>query len=87
MIYPDVTVEDWIAKHPALEVSKCSCIDCGVEIKSDKPYMSRDYIGLESKPCVCGSTRSKCSSSVPYSSVEQKAWGQLIGFYVLEEEV
>lgn len=29
----------------------------------------------------------KCSSSVPYSSVEQKAWDQLMGFYVLEEEV
>lgn len=34
-----------------------TCIDCGAVLVADTPYISKDWTGLVSRPCKCGSTR------------------------------
>lgn len=82
MIYPEKSVEDWCSRYPAIQVASCTCIDCGGLIISSRPYLARDYAGLESPPCACGSTRSSCSSSVPLGKFERAAWDTQMNFYL-----
>lgn len=57
MIYPDVTLEDWLRKHPELQVLKKTCDSCGKDMFSTVPFMTKDYYGLESPKCSCGKNR------------------------------
>ena len=57
MIFPDVTIEEWLKKHPELsppDYSK-SCHECGKPVHTYRPYIEKDWIGFASNECECGS--------------------------------
>lgn len=54
VIYPDVSVEVWCRKYPALrelQIGKCSC---GQPVQELKPYYAKYTLGLVSGMCSCG---------------------------------
>ena len=53
MIFPEIPLEEWLKKHPDLEVRKDRCTDCGKSITTDKPFLSKEWIGLAAI-CECG---------------------------------
>ena len=54
MIYPDVPLEQWLKKYPALTVLKEKCRKCGTEVSTDKPFITDDFVGIHVSPCSCG---------------------------------
>lgn len=76
MIYPDVSLEEWLKKCPGLRVLTQPCPSCGSEIVTDRPFISKDYAGLEGKFCkTCGHQRNS-SSLQPISSKSIDAWSE-----------
>ena len=57
MIYPNVTLKDWLKKYPVLEVKKKRCHHCLQMIVANIPFIEKDWVGLESKDCACGKGR------------------------------
>lgn len=53
MIFPDVSLESWLKKYPALKVRKGKCPQCGSRIKTETPFVSSDWAGL-TNICSCG---------------------------------
>jgi hypothetical protein len=67
MIYPDVSVEEWLNRYPTLSPDTEECPVCGHPITLSKPYISADFVGLESEDCKnCGDTGG-CRVFVPIS--------------------
>lgn len=54
MIFPDVTLEEWLEKYPDLGVRKERCNGCGKKsILTNKPFIEKDWVGLAAI-CECG---------------------------------
>lgn len=53
MIYPDVSAKEWCDKYGIDEFS--NVCDCGRVMKADIPFLEKDWAGLISKSCECGS--------------------------------
>lgn len=54
MIYPDVTLEEWMTKFPGLEPQEIEC-PCGGIGKTTKPVITKDWVGLVMPKCKgCG---------------------------------
>lgn len=52
MIYPNISLEEWLEKHPIEPVEgKCYC---GRIHRTTKPVILKDYIGLVANKCDCG---------------------------------
>lgn len=81
MIYPDVTVTEWIRKHPSLKVVSTSCSECGSKIYADRPFVSQDYVGLESRPCSCGNARNTAANAVTRTKKAYDEWEAALGFH------
>lgn len=55
MIYPDVSLEEWLQRYPNLKVHSQECPECKKIISTDRPFRSKHYIGLEGLHCKeCG---------------------------------
>lgn len=54
MIYPDVTVEEWLRRYPVFREDIPSECICGREINSFKPIIFKDRVGIVSGLCACG---------------------------------
>ena len=52
MIFPDVKLEDWVKKHHLI-VRKERCSSCGKYTETNKPFISKEWIGLAAI-CECG---------------------------------
>jgi hypothetical protein len=76
MIFPEVTIEEWINKFPELEVISRRCDYCGSIMKSEKPFLMKGYAGLVSPNCKCGKNRGLCSSRITISDYEHKRWNK-----------
>ena len=75
MIYPDVTVEEWLKKYSGLKVCEQACPNCKATILTDRPFITKDYAGLEGKFCPsCGLQRNS-SSVIPVSKEAKARWG------------
>lgn len=74
MIFPDISIQEWKRKYPTLECVETRCIDCNAPVIAVKPYITKDYVGLVSNPCSCGSTRTGCQSSVTRTADEHLKW-------------
>lgn len=81
MIYPDVPVEEWLKKYPTLTVIESVSYPCGCKIKADRPYITKDYAGLESRKC-CDKGQSACSSNVAISKEENDRWNNLLETFI-----
>jgi hypothetical protein len=56
MIYPDVTVDEWVKRHPICVVEGL-CV-CGKKASTTIPVITNKKIGLVSPRCECGLTES-----------------------------
>ena len=59
MVYPDISVEEWIKKHPSLRLAVPALCKCGHPIVL-RAWLSKDARGLGATgPCgVCGQPQS-----------------------------
>lgn len=78
MIYPDVTVEEWTKRYPGLKVVSTTCCECGSKINTDRPFVSMDYVGLESGPCSCGNTRSTAANVLTRTKKSHDEWTAIL---------
>jgi len=77
MLFPKVSLEDWLKAHPELTVQVRECEGCGSEIRSLTPFVEKHYFGLISEPCKCGKGRYRCMSMVTRTSEENNKWSAL----------
>tara|TARA_Y100000034_G_C6910321_1_gene424375 strand:+ start:4234 stop:4482 length:249 start_codon:yes stop_codon:yes gene_type:complete len=74
MIFPDVTLEEWLKRYPELEVIEGTCRFCGNKRRTTKPFITKDYAELRSKRCSCGKDHHISSTSIPISKSEIEFW-------------
>lgn len=79
MFFPEYTTEEWLTTHPELRILKTECLECGGEIKTTKPYVTPDYIGLAAFNCPDCGVQHRAFSSIPYSKSEIEAWSDSNG--------
>ena len=77
MIYMDVKLEDWLKRYPALKVRQCKCDNCGAKVVTNRPFVTKDYAGLDSTPCPCGKQKDDLCTLVPRSISAIKRWMNL----------
>ncbi len=53
MIFPDVTLEEWLKKYPGLDIVKERCSVCRKKIITNKPFVDQHWVGLAAI-CECG---------------------------------
>ena len=76
MIYPDVTLAEWLRKYPDLKVITRECSRCGKEVSTTKAFVSADYTGLELEKCShCGS-RERALSYLVTSRKALREWSR-----------
>lgn len=78
MIFPDVSVVEWIKKYPSLSEVTTSCFDCGREIVANKPFITKHYVGLVSSKCICGSNCTGCECKTTSTIEEHNKWSMIM---------
>lgn len=81
MILLDLTPEQWIKRYSSLQITQATCRDCGNKLFSTIPFISKEYIGLTSPPCPCGSmTKTECAiCKILKSKKDQLSWDHVLG--------
>jgi uncharacterized Zn finger protein len=77
MIFPDVSAEEWILRYPDLFVISVKCKNCGNNLESTRPFVSKDYIGLTTHSCACGNSQSNVKVVIPKTEQSKKEWKRL----------
>ncbi len=78
MIYVDQPIADWLKKHPELSIAHGDCDYCWAEMVTTIPFITKDYVGLVAKPCICGKGRSIVMCLVTTSSTKHAEWSKLV---------
>lgn len=78
MIYPDVSLEDWLKRYPELDLLEKECDHCGSLMRANKPFLTKGYAGVLSPKCECGKNKTICSSRVTTSNEEHQRWLNLL---------
>jgi hypothetical protein len=73
MLYPDIQLKKWLSKYPQLD-TRLKCL-CGRKSANLKPFITKDYAGVEADNCLCG--RSGSSVSTPTSSEKILHWNNI----------
>lgn len=76
MLYPEVSLQDWIAKH-GLRVRLKKCAKCGTELPTNVPVLIRGYAGLETPTHECG-RHFNAAIFTPITSDSMKLWNELL---------
>lgn len=58
MLFPKVSLSEWISKFPGLEPQDVTCA-CGVKGKTTEPVITKDWVGLAMPKC------SRCGDEAP----------------------
>lgn len=74
MIFVNVTLEEWLSKHPDLKIIEETCDGCGREIKATRPFVTKGYAGLRGTDCDCGNGRHTVMSLVTTSAEKHYEW-------------
>lgn len=54
MIYPKISIEGWLEKHPTFkEDLPLKCL-CGREVYDFTPFVTSNAVGISTGKCVCG---------------------------------
>lgn len=77
MIYPDVTLEEWLKKYPGLEVFSQPCPQCKETISTKTPFITKHYAGLEGKACYACGFIVNSANLIPISAEKTAAWRKL----------
>lgn len=64
MIFPKVSLIDWMKKHPELEILSKKCDNCDKILRSVKPFVDGIYAGLIACDCLCNKNRHTCVSMI-----------------------
>lgn len=75
MFYPDVPVEKW-KKRWGLKTWTQNCGECKSPQSPNRPFITKDYAGLELENCTECGVRIRLYSSVPASEQNIKAWNE-----------
>lgn len=79
MIYPDIPLNEWRRKYPDLDILVRTCDHCGARMETSRPFISANYIGLTTPPCVCGRNRFGASSTITRTKSERDLWDNALG--------
>lgn len=77
MIYPEISLDEWLSKYKGLKIAKANCNSCGEIMESSIPFISSEYIGLTSPKCKCGISFTRVESALPRTKEEQDYWNSL----------
>ena len=81
MIYLNkITTEDWIKKNQGLSIRTAVCSACSRTLETTIPFMTKDYIGLTTPVCSCGSTQTKAEVAIPRSKAEKASWASIVDY-------
>lgn len=81
MIYPDVTLEEWLKRYPDLKVVTGICDGCGGPKPTIKPFRFKHGVGLECLPCSCGKGRHSSSTMLITETKEIEKWREILGSF------
>lgn len=77
MIYPaDVELKAWIKKYD-LKIEEYICPKCKKGFKTDVPFLTKEYAGLETREHECG-PQFKKGIVAPRTAETANFWGQII---------
>jgi hypothetical protein len=77
MIFPEISLQDWVRRHPQLRVIEVQCLQCDGTIKTEKPFIAKDYLGLLALNCPSCGIEHRTYTGLPYSKSEIEAWNSL----------
>jgi len=80
MIFPDVSLKEWLTKYDELEIEKGACNNCGKEMPTIKPFIEKDYVGLVSKNCLCDKNTNQAMTLIPISKKEIDYWNEFLNY-------
>lgn len=78
MFFVNYTTEEWVLKHPELEILQGVCDGCGQSIKADLPFVAKDYVGLRAADCPCGLGKHTVMSLKTSSSKKNSEWAAIL---------
>lgn len=81
MIFPDVPLEEWLTRYPALDIVKERCSVCRKKIETNKPFVDHRWVGLAAI-CECGFHGA--SSMLPRTQKSNELVSEL--FWSIDEE-
>jgi hypothetical protein len=55
-LIPIENLDNWCKKYD-LKVKQANCKNCNRILKTDTPFVTNEYRGLFSKPCICGNKK------------------------------
>lgn len=81
MIFVEISLEKWLEKHPDLKILNSFCNGCGSTLKTEKPFITKDFVGLTSAECqLCHNKTHKAMSFVSYDKSKISDWNDLISY-------
>ena len=83
MIFPEVTLEEWLNKYPDLKNIKDTCeINyceyCNKQIIPEKPFVKKGYVGLLSEVCPHCLNEFYVQVSITNSVQEYQEWSHIL---------
>lgn len=67
-----------MSKLSGLSIRKIACHACSRTLETTTPFITKDYIGLTTPPCACGSTLSKAEVAIPRTEAEEESLLSLV---------
>ncbi|NET07839.1 MAG: hypothetical protein F6K09_18890 [Merismopedia sp. SIO2A8] len=64
MIFPDVSLMNWLKRWSCLSVIEDQCDACGETLFTTIPFITKDYAGLTAPQCSCGKNKQTVSVTV-----------------------
>lgn len=78
MIFPNVSLEKFLKKYNELEIESGFCNNCHKEIKTEKPFIEKGFVGLISHDCSCNKNTNQVMTMIPISKKEIEYWNQFL---------
>lgn len=82
MIFPDISTEQWLARNPDLRVVEGRCNSCGKKMKTTKPFIEKDYLGLIAEDCDCGNATNTAITMITRSAQEHREWLKVLTYHL-----
>jgi hypothetical protein len=78
MIFPNVSLKDWLKKYPELKVISSQCENCGKKMKTTRPFIEKHFAGLRIDTCPCGKNRHSSMTMVTITAEKHQEWADLL---------
>jgi len=78
VIYPDVSLEEWLRRYPDLKPKTGLCDACGGPKPTVKPFRYRHGVGIQSEPCKCGKGRHSTSVMLVTDEKHIQMWTEIL---------